>query len=433
MARKLSFGLLFIFLALLIFLSFFNRFQTDDFGLAHSVMQNGNWESFKETYLHWSGRYFSFFLAKNTSLLFYDFDFYPVFAPIFSIFFLIFAFRALLKTYFPEANNSLLKAVALASLYFLLTVNLGEHLYWSSAAKIYFFPFIYYLFFLVFLKKMQENNKNSSLLLLIILSFAIIGSNEIAAAMLIATIFLSFIQKKEKYSFILLGVSSIFFAAAFFAPGNFERMGDGGVTPLKRLTSGILLFGSLHVLAFVKGIVLLPIIHVIFEKELLKFSKDNKTLLFWLIPLTGILLISVLGASDERVTDAFLFFFVFLLSVFILRFKNLKKLAPISLLIILFPALSLPPYKEQFFTFNFHYYDAISDIVSCKMPQFKKEMQQREILLKNSKEDSVVLPKISYQPKTLYFSEIPDAGNKTFVNKQLEDFFDLKNVVTEKK
>ena len=267
MLKKISFTYLFLFLLMLIYIAFFNRFQSDDYILAAQQLKLGVVESIIYTYMNWSGRYFSFLFVKNTPLLYHSYDWHPVLLPILSVFALTAGFFFVFRAYFGGSiKSALIKAVVCTSVYFMLSFSLSEHLYWNSASKIYFFPFIYFLFFLVFYKKWLQTNGYIPHFIMYLLTFMIIGSNEIIAAIHTAIVFLLVLENRNRkslyglmvYCFVLIMVS-------FLAPGNRVRGGDE-LMIFQKIKSGILLFGALNVISFVKGIIIIPFLHLFLWK-----------------------------------------------------------------------------------------------------------------------------------------------------------------------
>ena len=428
MVKKAAFFLLILFLTLLIYISFFNRFQTDDYILAHHIKEAGNMHSFIETYNTWSGRYFSFLLAKNTSLIYNQYNFYPTAAPIFLLVTFFLGVRFLLKN-FSGKEKITQKTLVFISVYFLLTFSLGEHLYWNSASKIYFFPFICYIYFLGFLlrdrKIPQTFNKFSQYLLVII----IIGSNEIIVVMTVVTLFLVYRESREKKILHLLLFSIILLIISFAAPGNFVRL-NNSVDFSSKLKSILKLSIALPVLVLMKSLIAFPVFHLFFEKEIEKLNQSKISIHIIAAAVAGLMTIAFLGGGDTRTVDTFAIFLAIGLACILFKFKNVKKLAVFSLLIFLVPPVHLPPYKQHFFTFNYHYYEAIEDVISGDLQKFKSEIFEREKALQNSKEDSIVLEKIQHVPKSLYFSEIPSELNRNFINGQYEKYYHKKSVTT---
>lgn len=432
MRKKIVFWISVLFLVCLVYLAFFNRYQTDDYILAASVIKQGNFDSFLETYLHWSGRYFSFFLAKNTTLIFHDYEIYPTIAPIFSILLLVFGFFLVLKSYlggFFKINIQ--KAIVLSAVYFWLCVSLGEHLYWNSAAKIYFFPMLYFLYFLYFLKRWQERGEGYVYGLLYLLSFMIIGSNEMMAVQFCVVLFL-FYQKIKNQKLLFLLLASLFFLIfSFLAPGNRERLSGQELLFVQKLQSIVKLFGGLLIFSIIKSMVLIPIVHCYFKRELGYLIHHKLIFRIGVISISGLAIAGVLGAGDARSTDTFLFFVFLFLAGFIFRYRNLGRWFFLSIVLVLVPHFYLPPHRNHFFDLNYHGFDVYHDITSGKLSVFKTQMKERESILEQSSAQEMVLKRISYVPRTLYFVEIPDKQHWDYINVQLCDYYQKKFIVTE--
>lgn len=430
MLKKLIFFILTLFIASLLYISFFNRFQTDDYFLAWNLMEFGALGSWIETYTQWSGRYFSFSLVKLTPLLFHQYDIYPTLSVIFSIFLLAWSSFLLLKNYFENTfKNSWIKSIVFCALYFLLSLNLGEHLYWNAGAKIYFFPFIYFLFFLHILYLNNRNGKWFYTFVLYFLTFVIIGSNEIIATMFCGTLF--FIQRKQKIyrSLFFFGILCMMFS--FLAPGNFVRMGyKNDISWLKKIATSIFIFGRASLFSLLKTLILVPIIHLFFGKDLHQLNKEKINFIILTLTFIGILVLSFLRAASLRTSDTFLIFYVFCVALFLFQKRNLQDWAWLSIIFILLPPIKISSYKKYFLEVNFNFSNAITDIYYRKknLQGFKHEIKKREQYIENSVSDTILLSPIQNIPKTLYFQEVPNENYRNYINDQLEKYYDKKSV-----
>lgn len=430
MLKKLTFFILSIFIASLLYISFFNRFQTDDYILASSVNNLGWFGSWIETYTDWSGRYFSFSLIKLTPLINHQYDTYPIISVVLSIFILWWASFLLLKNYFRNTfKNSVVKAIAFCALYFLLSLSLGEHLYWNAGAKIYFFPFIYFLFFLHILHLNYKKQKPFYTFSLYFLTFAIIGSNEIMGMMFCSALF--FIQRENKMYHPLFFFGILCLTFSFSAPGNFVRMSHGhDISWFKKIIGSIFIFGEASVFSLLKIIILVPIIHLFFGKELHILNEKKINFMIFTLTLVGIITISFLRVGSPRASDTFLIFYLFAISLFLFQKKNLQDSAWLSIFLIATSPIQIPFYEKYFLEINFNFNDAITDVYYRKknLQGFKNEIKKREQYLENSVSDIILISPIKKIPKTLYFKEIPDKNHRNFINNQLEKYYDKKSI-----
>ncbi|PIE50327.1 MAG: hypothetical protein CSA38_03785 [Flavobacteriales bacterium] len=431
MLKKVSFMGLILFLGCLFFIAIFNRFQTDDYILAWMVEKFGLIGSVAETHTEWSGRYFSFTLAKLTSLTHHQYNVYPVLLPMISILLLYLGAFLLFRNYFQNSlAKSSSKALVFCALYFLLSLNIGEHLYWSAGAKIYLFPFIYLVFFLHFLTLNNRQNQWYYQLMMYILTFMIMGSNEIIAIIFCTALF--FIQYSQKAYRKLLFFGIIMLCISFLAPGNLIRMsGDKSMALGEDHKNPILIFGALNAISLVKALILVPFAHLFFSQELKKLNPIKALFPLITLSMVGILSVSVFGITAPRTSDTFLIFYFISLALLLFNRKNISHYAKFSIFLILLPPIKIPPHRN-FLQINYHFYTALSDIYQYKthLQGFKDEMKARENQLENSKSEDILLEKINNTPQTLYFEEIPGENNRSYINQQLERFYHKKSVYT---
>jgi hypothetical protein len=199
----------------LVYISFFNVYQTDDYIFTYSTKRLGLSGNIRDFYMNWGGRYFGYTINMFNPL---SHDPENTFIAVVALNF---------KQYFryPLAE-SFRKSLLLFFFYTAMLVSLPEHYYWFTGSNVYFLSAILGGLLLLFYRKFQDSGKKGWLALCIVLTIIIMGSNEILALILLGILGVLYSRNRSKATGILLLAGSIGLLISFMAPGNFRRMGD---------------------------------------------------------------------------------------------------------------------------------------------------------------------------------------------------------------
>ncbi len=419
----------------LVYISFFNVYQTDDYIWSYNTRRLGFAESFKETYLNWGGRYSGYGLSMLNPVFYDENGIVPKVYPLFLIFSFIGVSALNFKAYFNNSSGEALKkAFLLFFFYTVLLISLPEHYFWITGSNIYFLPVILAGLLLYFLKKKEDTGKKIWFYLSVLLIAVLMGSNEILALILEGLLLLACYRKRDRQNLLFLLAGSIFLLVNLLAPGNFNRMGEveyGIVKWLKRI--GV--FGANTVYIAIKSLLLLPLFLKIFEKELTRIRNTitfREALLFWGVSLIPLLFTGyILNTIARQFESILLYFFAMLSVLLIFKLENIKKFWWAALLIIFLPELKVFPEKYISFNLDFNIDNIALEVLTTDLKEYQREMDERIELIKNSSEDSIVVDKIKVVPRVLYFGEMASVHEEeTFVNDQLQKYFNKKYIRT---
>lgn len=424
--------LLFIGLA---YISFFNVYQTDDYFWSYTTRKMGLLQSFVNTYTTWGGRYLGYSINMFNPVFYDSNNIVPKIYPVFLMFSFIGVSTLNLKEYFHYSlKESLKKGFLLFFFYTILLVSLPEHYFWITGSNIYFVPVILAGILLYFIKKNKDTGENIWFYFSLPLIILLMGSNEILALIVWGTLLVSYYQKRNKKNLFLALLGTVFLLVCFLAPGNFNRMGEverGVVKWLKRIA----LFGADTAYVGLKVIAVLPLFIKVFEEDLKKITAQitfKKAVLFWSVSFLPLLFTSYILTSVARQFESILFYFLLTSSLLLyFNYEKIKKFWWISLFIFFLPELKIFPEKYSYFNIDFNGGNIVMELLTTDLKEYEREMNQRVDIIKNSSQDSVVVDKIKEVPRILYMDEMASVKEeKTYVNDQLEKYFNKKYIRT---
>ncbi|RKS96567.1 DUF6056 family protein [Chryseobacterium defluvii] len=417
----------------LMYISFFNVYQTDDYIYAYSSREHGIFGNMVNFYLKWGGRYFGYSINTLIPVSYDKKEILPKVYPIF----LFFAFLGVLVLNFRHYFNysikeSLTKSFLLFFFYTALLVSIPEHYFWISGSNIYFLPVILSGLLLYFLGKYQESKVKIWYWLSTLLIVVLMGSNEITALIITGLLLVFYFHKRSKETTVLLITASMFLFISFLAPGNFNRLGEttsGIIKWVKRI--GV--FGANAVYIFIKAILLLPLFTKVFEKELQTIRKKinfKKALLVWLVSFLPLIFTGYILNTIGRQFESVLFFYFLSSSVILLfLYKEIKKYWWISGIIIFLPETHFFPDKYSNFNIDYNLNNIVNEIFYTDKRGYETEVNERINTIKETPKDSVLVDKIKNVPVILYFNEMaPVKEEKIYINDQLEKYFNKKYI-----
>ncbi|MDR6488165.1 hypothetical protein J2799_002676 [Chryseobacterium vietnamense] len=424
--------LLFIGLA---YISWFNVYQTDDYFWSYITRKAGLLQSFVNTYTTWGGRYFGYSLNMFNPVFYDSNNILPKIYPVFLILSFIGVSAFNFNEYFNYSiKESLKKGFLLFFFYTILLVSLPEHYYWVTGSNIYFVPVILSGILLYFFKKYEDTKRKIWFYLSALLIIMLMGSNEILALILEGLLLVGYYQKRDRENLFLMLLGTVFLLVCFFAPGNFNRMGEvesGMVKWLKRIA----LFGADTAYVGVKVIAVLPLFIKVFEKEFKKITVHvtfKKAVLFWLVSLIPLLFTSYILTSVARQFESIIFYFLLTFSLLLyFKFEKIKKFWWVSLLIVFLPELKIFPEKYSYFNIDFNGGNIMMELLATDLNEYEREMDERINVIRNSSQDSVVVDKIKEVPRVLYMDEMASVKQQeNYINDQLQKYFNKKYIRT---
>ncbi|MBB4806920.1 hypothetical protein HNP38_002216 [Chryseobacterium defluvii] len=419
----------------LIYISFFNVYQTDDYIYSYTTRKFGVFQNIKNFYSNWGGRYFGYSISTLNPVYYDHLGLLPKIYPVFLFLAFIGTAGLNFRYYFKyTVKEALIKGFLLFFFYTVLLTGLPEHYFWVTGSNIYFLPVILSGLLLYFLGKYNESGMKTGFWLSIMLIAILMGSNEIMALIIEGLLILLYSQKKSKEYKILLAVGTVFLLVSFLAPGNFKRMSGGlELSFIQKWIKRIEVFGANSVYIFIKTALVLPLFIKIFEKELETICRKinlKKVMLIWgssFFPLifTGYIL-NPMGRQFENII---FFYCITAAPVLMLLYKDIRRYWWISLAIIFLPGTHFFPEKYSNFDINYNLNTIIKEIAYTDLGKYEEEVNERISVISTSPKDSIVVERIKTVPKVLYFGEMSSASEeKLYINDQLEKYFNKKYI-----
>ncbi|QHL89264.1 hypothetical protein GU926_18225 [Nibribacter ruber] len=425
--------LAFLALAALLCLTQFIHPAADDYGYALRDSQQSFWAIQKETYLHWSGRYFGTAILQLNPLQYGSFTGYRIVS-----FCMILGFAAglyllvehLFKTTWPASNRRALAAL-LFLLYLVQCPSLPEAFFWLTGFLTYTVSCVLFLLVLVLLRQLILSDitgiKTGYWVVASALGVMIIGSNEISLIMLMSTLLVILAyhwQQKTPSRFHLMLVFLICLFAALvmvLAPGNYQRMGEEAKA--QNLLWSVLYSTGLTVIAFVKWAIPLIVGSLVYILYIFPKKSAGPTSKLFAVDTRWIVLVYVatlfamhflfVWSTGERPTprlENVIYFYLFLGWFYLLHLLLVRYQASTSALPLAFPrlvpALVLLLFAGTLLTQQNPFTTAFSDIVTGKAAGYHAQMQARYELLTTSRCKTCALPPLTKVPASITFIDI---------------------------
>jgi hypothetical protein len=437
--KKILFYLSIILFCALIYISFFNVFQADDYFYARLTREFGIFQNMVHLYFYWGRRYFSYSLNALIPAGNLNFYWLPKFLPLLYLALLIFGFYLNFRHYFGlNKKKAFQKSFLLFLFYTVCLSRISEHYFWICCTNIYILPTIIALFLIYFFGKKTQNPRFKIIVFLLI--FLLMGSNENMAIYLLAFLWFNYFKKKtaEHISYSLFG--TVFFLIAFLAPGNFVRHlqiepinGSFLILLLKKVLAFIAISGYI----LLKIILLMPLFIYIFKNEIDSVIKRVSIKNIKIISGFTVLVIAFMAyliALIARLTELPMFF-VLLSGAVLCRyyFKTIQKWYWISLIIIFLPTINLFSYKKSSIDFDFNLNTIAQELLFTPLSEYEKEMNERHLFIKFSRSKEVEVEPIKIIPKIFYFQEIGTRENPNGFNEHLKRFYEKDGVYLSEK
>lgn len=420
----------------LIYISFFNVYQTDDYIFSYSTTELGLIGNIEDFYMNWGGRYFGYTINMFNPVSHDPDNIVPKIYPIFLILSFITVVSLNFRQYFSYSlTESFKKSLLLFFFYSVILINISEHYYWFTGSNVYFLPIILSGFLLLFYGKFQGSGRKIWFYLSLLVIAILMGSNEILALLLLGILVYFNTQTKSKEVRILLIVSFIGFLLTFLAPGNFKRMSELDEPFYKTWVRRIAFFVANTTYIFLKTLLIMPIFIAIFNEELTILKEKislKKALMVFSISFLPLLFLAYIMNLIGRPFENILFFFLLSFSLIIIsKFNQIKKYWWLSGVIIFIPATNIFPQNYAGFNLSYNLNNVAKELIFTDLKSYNGEVEDRINRLKNSPQDSIIIDKIKTVPKVLYFGELSSVNEpRSFVNNQLEKYFHKKYIRT---
>lgn len=402
-------------------ISLYNQPALDDWWYAEVYKQHGFIGAQQYWYNNYTARFFSN-AVMTLSPLSFGYFFFSKIVPIFFILCLYFTFYFILKIVrLTFVKQPLLISLWLVVIYLLLQRDYFESIYWMSATVVYQFTFIYWLLHITILYRVISEKKISNFKssVLLFTALAITGSNEIFGGLLILeSICLLLLSRKNKCIRLYTTLQIILLVACwtymFLAKGNWSKISDATQEHVYTFDLLKSLYHSFISVAYYSFFLLKqPVLYATSFFLFIIIKKKNKIYLlitsisfliagiiyFISIYPTGILI------PPLRVTNiAIPFVFIGLLSLLQIVFSFLLKAnftltkihkTFILLLAVLFTIFINTPYQKL-----------LINLKSNSAKNYNNEMLLRYKIIKFSKTDSIILPKLKNIPRTIIATDV---------------------------
>ncbi|MCB4808725.1 DUF6056 family protein [Tamlana sp. 62-3] len=427
-------------------ISVFNNPSADDFCYSNYARDSGYFGLQKEAYLGWSGRYLPTIILGIPNLVSGSFVVYKL-VPILLLIALFIAVYHLVSSIFVTLSikNKSFLAIILVALYLVQMPSPTQGFYWLAGSVTYQLSIILALFmFSYVLRYLTTKNKNF-IIAAILLAVLVIGTNEVTLVFinliygftcayllfknrkLNKGLWLLFIVMLACSAFVLLSPGSASRATTY--PGNQQFM----YSVLKTLKAT-----KRHLGDWLPSII---VVLLLFFNSFAKTASKIKTpdifkvnLFFPVLIVFSFLILGIFPVYYSlkwvpfRVVNVVYFFFllgVFYVS-FILFFKLKEKEKPFIKLskwtkIGLFALVIFRLGGDN------NVRVAYSDLISGKAYAYNKALNERYKIINQSKEETVVIPKLTVFPETIFFEDIkPDS--KHWINYCYNSYFNKKEI-----
>ena len=407
----------------------------DDFAGAVRDAQHSFLFVLRDSYMHWSGRYFAIAVARVNPLLYHSFAAYHGYAIMLLMAFvgaLVVLVRAMTAEYFSWRQTVSLASMLLV-LYLAVLPSTSEGFYWFSGSYIYQTANVLFMLWLALLVKLPSIHGHLARLLCFatafVLAVCIIGSNEISmiitCAMVVAFAYNHYRMHKA-HDGLLIALALVCFCAACFAvlaPGNFERMNDAqeyAKSPAWAF-KGAIAVTFLYIIQWALPLLAATVLYVpLFGQQLAKamFAKGVNIPVKWQYAaiVTGAIFILLQffaiwaagGSNLGRIENvAYLFFLLgwfFNVQLYINQHAHNKL--PQSLFSKAMLALVLLLFWAGVLDINNNISTAYIDLLSGKAQIYSREQIMRMQTAKRCIHDTCYVPPVTTIPKTIFFTDL---------------------------
>lgn len=412
--------ILFIFF-LFIYLGCYGTASSDDYADYMLVQKMGFRNAFEETYMHWGGRFTSYFLVFLLNPLNLGEQFGPALLNTFQVILFLFIPYLFTRILFKERKftREMIIAFSLIAGFVLFYLpSPVELLYWFTGSWVYLPGLVFMLYWYVLIEK--ESKSKVDKLIIVALPFFIAGTNEMNILLMTWLLFYSCLKSNNKsiiyFSLITFAIGA---ALALFTPGNMQRSNFFLLEAHHPARDFLFSINSSFQLTFhyIKDwFRSTPILFVWLALALLKTTgniqftikmKAFSMLSIFMIPLLFFPFIYATGMINppERLLNIiFIFLFISGFFLFNVMFDSLYKRNSSHTMLASFIGLVL--FFQSSYSSNLR--TALFDLQ--ELPAYQNELKWREQKVAKhvagSSSDTLKLPAIKHIPETVFYSDL---------------------------
>lgn len=422
-------------------ISVFNNPSADDFCYSNYGRDLGFFGLQKEAYFGWSGRYLPTLILGIPNLISGSFVVYKM-VPVLLLVALFISIYHLASSVFHSLSkkNKALLAILITALYLLQMPSPTQGFYWLAGAVTYQLSIILALFMFSYVILYVNTENIKFIVVAMLLSILVIGTNEITLVFInliygFTCAYLLFINRKiDKGLLLLFAVMLACSAFVLLSPGSASR----ATTYPGNQQFMYSLFKTIKATKrhlgdwFPSIVVVLLLFFDFFSKTAQKIKTPHVFKVNLVFPVLIVFSFLILGVFPVyyslkwvpfRVVNEVYFFFllgVFYLA-FVLFFKlnekkktfvELSKWTRIGLWVLVCFRLGGDNNVRV----------AYSDLISGKANAYNKALNTRYSIIKNSKDDKVIIPKLDVFPETIFFEDIKP-NSKHWINSCYNSYF----------
>ena len=402
--------------------------SADDYSYSITFSAQGLLHTFRESYLFWSGRYFSHVISWFNPTRYHSLGYYRLFAVCLILIFagaVVWMIRSLTKEYLSFRQVLGLSGLFIF-LYFSKAPSIPEAFYWFTSSSIYQLANIFMMLLLATLVRLKTNAKPSLLLWCSVLCVAVIGCNEVS--LIITVLFICFYalsqyiksRRPDIYFTSLCGVCLIFAAIEILAPGNYMRMGVFKRSMLWTFV-GSLSISGVYLSQWITPIVIATVLYIpLFGISIARGMADTNRMfdislrkfLWYYIGTVCFLLVFIVwvadGSSLGRIFDV-IYLYVLLGYFFFLQIllcKNISRLEKWDQYKKGLSLLGLAVFLAGLFDINNNVSTAYIDVVSGKAKEYDHALSTRERTVKECVSDTCFVPALPDAPATIFYTDL---------------------------
>ena len=418
----------------LVYISFFNVYQTDDFIFSYSTQKLGLFNNIFEFYSEWGGRYFGYSINMFNPVAYDERNILPKIYPVFLLISFI-GVLALNFTHFFKYDflKGIKKSFIFFFIYTVLLVSLPEHYFWITGSNIYFLTVILSALLFYLISRLRDSQSVIYFFLCIFLVVLLMGSNEILALLLLGSLIVFFTKYRSKKNFLLLVIGIVFLSISFLSPGNFTRLGTSDQPFVLLWVKRIAIMAANSVYIILKTMLIIPLFIKVFEEELNSIYKSTDfktTTKIWLISFLPLVFLSFILNTIGRQFENLVIFYFLTSTLFCMSFyKKVEKFWWVSAIVIFLPATTFFPVKFTNFNIDYNLTNIGKELFQTDLNAYNDEVIKRIKTIDQSSKDSLIIDKINNVPKILYFQELPSTEDESnYINNQLEKYYNKKYI-----
>lgn len=462
MNRKIDVFLILIlscFIIVFCILGLYNHPQSDDYSFALTVKQLGFFNAQEYWNTHWSGRFFSNFLASLQPMLVNQWFIYRILPALFNLFLIVSVYR-FMKPYIKNENHKISSVfIALSIIIVWLSHNptLAETLFWYTGFVNYIFPIPFTLYLVFILCKYQSKLTIKQLICSVLSIMILAGSSELFLIFdifwIFLWLFLKSLQKSFSFSDAILFVEVLLLASfVMISSGNQHRSSivDTYQNPL-----GVISYSFFYAIRFIiyvfenGSLFFLTILSFLFLNfsffRSLKYKYRVWILVYFLMFIWASFAFVVWFTGDKvpaRFLSAMFFLSILATPIFVYSLINEKWLLKIQHVVSIKPvkwtvfvlfliALCLPGRGTIKFNhpMNGNLMASAKILLNGDAENYNVGMLKRRKLLIKSENFNGVVPSVKYPNELCYMDLSADTSN--WYNVKVAGFFGVKSIKTD--